>query len=394
MPVRRFVLVFPTRGVDAYDAIERTETDCRRENGDEAEQRPPAQSVHTKKQQAATREKPNACVVGSDVGFHDVGEFPRVYPPWSGVAAHLLAKAARGFLRRHSFRETLNPFSMPSFPLVDSHVHLWDPERLRYGWLAGVPALNRSQRPEEYRLACGPVAVAKFVFVQCECDPTQSQAEVDWVTGVAAEEPRLRGIVAQAALEYGSAIKPALERLAANPLVKGVRRLLQEEKDDAFCVRPEFVRGVQLLARHGLSFDLCIYHRQLSSVIKLVRQCPDVRFVLDHIGKPDIKSGALDPWRAELRELAQLENVGCKLSGLVTEADWSAWTPADLRPYLDHAVDCFGVDRVMFGSDWPVCAQATDYARWVATLDNALRGCSMDELHRVYVRNAEAFYRL
>jgi len=107
-----------------------------------------------------------------------------------------LAKAAHGFLGRHSFQETLNPFSMPSFPLVDSHVHLWDPERLRYGWLAGVPALNRSQRPEEYRLARGPVAVAKFVFVQCECDPTQSQAEVDWVTDVAAEEPRLRGIVA------------------------------------------------------------------------------------------------------------------------------------------------------------------------------------------------------
>ena len=283
---------------------------------------------------------------------------------------------------------------MPSFPLVDSHVHLWDPDRLRYTWLAGVPALNRAHRIEDYRRSCGSVAVAKIVFVQCECDPTQSQAEADWVSEVAAAEPRLRGIVAQAALENGSAIEPDLERLAANPLVKGIRRLIQEEKDDAFCVRPEFVRGVQLLPRHGLSFDLCIYHRQLSNVIKLVRQCPDVRFVLDHIGKPDIKSGTLDPWRAGMRELAQLENVCCKVSGLVTEADWLAWTPADLRPYLDHAVDCFGVDRVMFGSDWPVCAQATNYPRWVATLDDALRGWSPDELHRFYVRNAEAFYRL
>jgi len=294
----------------------------------------------------------------------------------------------------HSFRETLNPFSMPSFPLVDSHVHLWNPERLRYAWLAGVPALHRPFRPEDYRQACGPVAVAKFVFVQCECDPAQSQAEADWVTELAAAEPRLRGIVAQAALENGQAVEPALARLAANPWVKGIRRLLQEEKDNAFCLRPEFVRGVQLLARHGFSFDLCIYHRQLGSVIKLVRQCPDVRFVLDHIGKPDIKAGTLDPWRAELRELSRLENVCCKLSGLVTEADWSAWTPSDLRPFLAHAIDCFGLDRVMFGSDWPVSAQATDYPRWVATVDEALGGLTPDELHRFYVRNAEAFYRI
>jgi L-fuconolactonase len=283
---------------------------------------------------------------------------------------------------------------MPSFPLVDTHVHLWDPERLRYPWLAGVPALNRSHRVEDYRRACGQVAVAKFVFVQCECDAAQSQAEADWVTELAATEPRLGGIVAQAALESGPAVEPALARLAANPLVKGIRRLIQEEKDDAFCVRPEFIRGMQLLPRHGLSFDLCVYHRQLANVIKLVRQCPEVRFVLDHIGKPAIKAGQLDPWRADLRELSRMDNVWCKLSGLVTEADWAGWIPADLRPYLDHAVDCFGADRVMFGSDWPVSAQAADYARWVAVLDDALGGASADELHRIYVRNAEAFYRL
>jgi L-fuconolactonase len=283
---------------------------------------------------------------------------------------------------------------MPSYPLVDTHVHLWDPDRLRYGWLAGVPALNRRHGIEEYHRACGPVAVAKFVFVQCECDPAQSQAEADWVTDVAALEPRLRGIVAQAALEKGTAIEPALVQLAANPLVKGIRRLIQEEKDDAFCVRPEFVRGVQLLSRYGFSFDLCIYHRQLANVISLVRQCPGVRFVLDHLGKPDLKAGTLDPWRAELRELSRLENIWCKLSGLTTEADWAGWTPADLRPSLDHAIDCFGFDRVMFGSDWPVSSQATDYRRWVATLDEVLGGCSADELHRFYVRNAEAFYRI
>ena len=233
-----------------------------------------------------------------------------------------------------------------------------------------------------------------MVFVQCECDPPQFQAEAEWVTDVASTEPRIKGIVAWAPLEKGDAAEADLVRLGANPLVKGIRRIIQFESDIAFCLRPEFVRGVQLLHGHGMSFDICINHLQLANTIRLVSQCPDVRFVLDHIGKPDIKAGLLDPWRAELRELARMENVSCKLSGLATEADHAKWTPADLRPYIDHVVDCFGFDRVMFGGDWPVSTQATDYPRWVATVDEALRGCSSVELEKVYVRNAEAFYRI
>jgi L-fuconolactonase len=283
---------------------------------------------------------------------------------------------------------------MPNFPIVDTHLHIWDLGRLRYPWLASVPLLNRNHSIEDYRRACGPVQVAKMVFVQCECDPALSQAEADWVAEVARTEPRIRGIVAQAPLEKGDAVNDALAKLAAVPLVRGVRRLIQSEADDAFCLRPGFVRGVQALHAHGLSFDICIFHRQLANAIKLVRQCPDVPFVLDHIGKPAIKAGKLDPWRAELRELSKLENVWCKLSGLVTEADHAKWKPADLKPYIDHVVECFGFDRVMFGGDWPVSTQASDYPRWVATLDEALNGCSRDELHRLYVRNAEDFYRV
>jgi L-fuconolactonase len=119
-----------------------------------------------------------------------------------------------------------------------------------------------------------------------------------------------------------------------------------------------------------------------------------VRFVLDHVGKPDIKAGQLDPWRAELRKLSRIENVWCQMSGLVTEADHAKWKPADLKPYIDHVMECFGSNRVMFGGDWPVSTPASDYPRWVATLDDALRGCPPDELHRVYARNAESFYRI
>ncbi len=283
---------------------------------------------------------------------------------------------------------------MPSFPIVDTHLHLWDLKRLRYPWLVNVPMLNRDHLIDEYRQACGPVQVAKMVFLQCEADFALFQEEADWVTEVARVDPRIRGIVPWAPLEKGDAAEADLARLAANPLIKGIRRIIQFEADQEFCLQPGFVRGVQLLPRHGLSFDLCINHKQLANTLKLVKQCPNVKFIMDHIAKPDIKAGLLDPWRAELRELATFPNVWCKLSGLVTEADCAKWTPADLQPYIDHVVDCFGFGRVIFGGDWPVSTQATDYPRWVKTLDAALKGASPDELHQLYVRNAESFYRV
>lgn len=283
---------------------------------------------------------------------------------------------------------------MPSFPLVDSHVHLWDPARLPYAWLAGEPRLNRRHGPEEFRAACGPVAVGKMVFVECGCDRARSFSEAEWVTGIVTAEPRIQGIVAHASLEKGDAVEADLARLATLPLVKGVRRLLQSEKDDAYCLRPDFVRGVRLLPRFGFSFDVCIFHRQLAGVIALARQCPEVRFVLDHLGKPGIRAGLIDPWRAELRMLAALPNVACKLSGLATEADHAAWTPAQLRPYIEHALACFGPDRLMFGGDWPVSTLATDYPRWVATVDETLAGLTEAERRRIFTGNAEAFYRI
>lgn len=283
---------------------------------------------------------------------------------------------------------------MPTFPIVDTHLHIWDLSRLSYPWLAGVPMLNKDHLIADYRRACGAVQVAKMVFLQCECTPAQFQAEADWVTEVAQADPRIRGIVPWAPLEKGEGARADLARLAANPLIKGIRRIIQFEADPAFCLRPDFVRGVQLLPEYGLSFDLCINHTQLANTIRLVRQCPEVKFVLDHIAKPDIKAGRLDPWRAELRELAQLPNVSCKLSGLVTEADHAAWTPAQLQPYIDHVIACFGWDRVMFGGDWPVSTQASDYPRWVDTLDAALKGATPEQLRKVYVTNAEAFYRI
>jgi L-fuconolactonase len=283
---------------------------------------------------------------------------------------------------------------MPDFPIVDTHLHVWDPNQLDYPWLAPIPLLNEAYLLSDYDRACGPVVVEKMVFVQAEVAFAQFREETAWVTSLAEQDPRLQGIVSWAPLENGDAVRPDLEQLAANPLVKGIRRIIQFEPDLAFCLRPEFVQGVQALPDYGLSFDICIDHRHLANTIALVRQCPNVQFILDHIGKPDIAQQLLNPWAKELRELAGFANVWCKMSGLVTEADHANWQREDLRLYIDHVLACFGLDRVMFGGDFPVLLQASPYPRWVETLEWALAGYSQDEMRRLFRDNAIAFYRL
>ncbi len=205
---------------------------------------------------------------------------------------------------------------------------------------------------------------------------------------------RLQGIVAYAPVEYGEQCRSYLQALVTHgPLIKGVRRLLQGEADTDFCLRPGFVRGVQLLAEFGLSFDICIRHHQLAAATELVRRCPDVSFILDHIAKPDIENKQLEPWRAQIAELAALPNVMCKVSGVVTEAG-SQWTKDDIAPYVGHVLDVFGEDRVAFGSDWPVVLEASEYRRWVATLDALTTDLSLGARQKLWAENARRFYRL
>ena len=282
---------------------------------------------------------------------------------------------------------------MASIPVVDSHLHLWDPGRLKYPWHKDVPALNRKFLPQDYKRAHGNIEVKRMVFVQCEVDRDQSSDEVAFVTELAAAEPRIQGIVAFAPLENGLAAKEDLASLARNTLVKGIRRLIQSE-DDGFCLQPKFIEGVQMLPDFGFTFDICIYHSQLADAIKMVKRCPKVKFVLDHIGKPDIKSGTIEPWKSELKELASLENVHCKLSGLITEADHRSWKPQDLEPYLVQAIECFGHDRLMFGGDWPVSTLAGSWQQWHAALGNHLATDSETDQLKVFHDNASSFYRL
>jgi L-fuconolactonase len=278
-------------------------------------------------------------------------------------------------------------------PIVDSHIHFWNPRNLPYPWLAGMPPLNRAFLPPNLAAEAAAVSLEKIVFVQADCLPAHGFNEAVWVSSLIEAEPRIAAIVAFAPLEQGQAVRAELARLAALPPVKGIRRLIQAE-EPGFCRQPDFVRGVQLLPEFGFSFDICIFHRQLGDVLQLVAQCPQVSFVLDHLGKPGVKAGLREPWRTEISRLAAFPNVSCKLSGLVTEADWTRWTPEQLQPYIDHILAAFGPERVMYGGDWPVSRLATSYQGWIDTLTTATAGLSSQDSHKLFYQNAADFYRL
>ena len=284
---------------------------------------------------------------------------------------------------------------MPEFPIVDAHLHLWDPQHFEIPWLAGNSTLNQRYAPAEYAAHAEGIAVEALVYLEVDVNPHYALLEPGWVAARAQEDPRIKAIVAHAPVEYGDHTRSFLDALVATtPLVRGVRRLLQGEKEVDFCLRPDFVRGVQLLTEYDLSFDICIYHPQLAAATELVRRCPQVNFILDHLGKPNIKDHALEPWRAQMRELAALPNVICKVSGAVTEADPEHWTADDLRPYVEHAIEVFGEDRVAFGGDWPVVLMASSYRRWVETLDELTSGLGDAARRKLWAENAKRFYRI
>lgn len=283
---------------------------------------------------------------------------------------------------------------MPSFPIVDSHVHLYDPQRFSYPWMDNVPQLKTKHESAEYDAARDGVEVDRIVFLEVDVHPDQRIAEAAYIQELAEADPRIQGIVASAAVEKGAAVREEIEPMLANPGMRGIRRLIQGEKDVEFCARPGFVEGVKLLAEYGLSFDLCIFHFQFEAMLRLVKACPDVRFVLDHIGKPGIREGLRDPWMNHMRELARMPNTWCKISGVNTEADHANWTRSDIEPYVAHSIECFGFDRCMFGGDWPVVELASPYRRWVDTLDAILAGSTEEELRKLYRDTAIGFYRL
>jgi L-fuconolactonase len=279
--------------------------------------------------------------------------------------------------------------------MVDSHVHLWDPQRFRMRWIEDNPTLRRRFELGEYAEHTDGLPIEGMVYVQVDVTDTYGLLEARWAAEQANRDPRLKGIVAWAPIEDGAIAGTYLDALVTiGPLIKGVRRLIQAEADPEFHVRPDFLSGLRLLPKYGLSFDICIRSDQLARSIEMVRACPETQFVLDHLGKPEVKERRLEPWRSQIEELASLPNVVCKVSGLVTEADHTAWTTADVEPYVAHVLAMFGEDRVLFGGDWPVVTEAATYKQWVATLAQLTSPRSTEANRKLWAGNARKVYRL
>lgn len=284
---------------------------------------------------------------------------------------------------------------MKAIPIIDTHLHLWDPEVIHYPWLKDVPAINSPHLITDYRKATEGINIEKMVFLQCEADFSQYLDEVKWVSQIAqTEDPRIKSITAWAPLEKGDAAQEDIERLKDYPLVNGIRRIIQFEEDDTFCLRQDFIKGVQLLEKCGWNFEICIKgDRQFENVLSLVRQTPNVPFILNHIGKPFIAEGIVSPWKEYLAQLAEFPNTTCKVSGLMNEAG-KDWTYGDLMPYLDIVFEQFTIDRVFFGGDWPVCTLNGTYARWYEVITRYLEAFSDEEQMKFFNANARSVYKL
>ncbi len=285
---------------------------------------------------------------------------------------------------------------MPTFPLIDAHVHLWDPDNVRMTWIDKNETLNKKYLPPEYREHTAGIEIEGFVYLETGVEPHYAFYEARWAAlEVAKTEPKLKGIVAAAPTEYGLKVRSYLKALTEiSPLIKGIRRITQGEKDPEFCLQEDFVKGTQLLPEFGLSCDLCMNFRQLGPTVELVKKCPKTQFVVDHIAKPNIKQHQLDPWREEMRAMAALPNTVCKVSGVLTEADSDHRTVTDLRPYIEHVLDVFGEDRVLFGGDWPVLLLAGTYPGWVQVLDEITAKWTDAAKRKLWNTNAKRFYRL
>jgi predicted TIM-barrel fold metal-dependent hydrolase len=290
--------------------------------------------------------------------------------------------------------------------IIDTHQHLWDLDQFSYSWTPSQPALNRSFRLSDYYEATRGLTIAKSVHVEADVDEDFMLEETLHVLSLAkSDDNPIAGVVAAARPEYDD-FPEYIERIAGQRLLKGVRRILHTEPNH-LSATTTFVENVKSLEDYGLTFDVCVLARQLSQAINLVKRCPKVDFILDHCGNPnlrsDVEEGEFDKWREHLREIASLPNVVCKISGIVVNTDLTdpagqasqqGWTAETLRPAVEHVIACFGWDRVMFGSDWPVCVLASSFKQWVETLSFLTQDAGPENQRKLFYDNAVRVYRL
>lgn len=273
--------------------------------------------------------------------------------------------------------------------IVDTHCHLIYRDRLRYPWLAGVPALNHDFTLDDYLPQARAAGITDILHMEVDVAEEDLAAEAAFTAGIG------RGVVGTIAgcRPEAEGFAAFVARVAADRRVRGFRRVLHTQPD-GLAEEPRFLENLRALSGTGLTFDFCVLPRQIPTALKLARACPDVQFVLDHCGVPNVKDGEMTPWRENVRAIADLPNVACKLSGIVAYADPAGWTVEHLRPYASHVLDSFGTERVVWGSDWPVCTRTADLGRWMAATQDLLSGLAEGERANILGLNALRIYRL
>ena len=271
---------------------------------------------------------------------------------------------------------------------IDSHQHFWRYDARRDGWITdSMSVLKRDFLPEELEGECNANGIDATIAVQAD----QSEAETLFLLKLAEGNERIAGVVGWVDLRSPS-VEDRLRFFAKFEKLCGFRHIVQAEPDDRFLVSKDFTRGIARLGEFGFTYDILIYPRQLTAAIELVSQFPEQRFVVDHMAKPEIKTGSREPWAKQMRIIAQNSNVHCKLSGLVTEADWHDWKPEDMIPYLDVVFEAFGPDRLLFGSDWPVCLLAASYRQVKKLIESYVEVHAAEHKQKIFGGNAMRFY--
>ena len=273
---------------------------------------------------------------------------------------------------------------------IDAHHHLWQYQTTDYGWIDdNMTGLKRDFLPADLEKELHAAGIDGTVTVQAR----QTSGETSWLLDMAARSPFIRGVVGWAPIASEN-FPAVLERLCTQERLKGLRHVIQDEPDDNFILGEKFNTGISRLKDTSLVYDILIFEKHLPATIEFVDRHPHQVFVLDHVAKPKIRDRVMDPWRAHIAELARRENVYCKISGMVTEANWLSWSKEDLWPYLEVVLESFRPERLMAGSDWPVCLLASSYGNWFKTLHELLGEFSITERDQMFGLTASHVYRL
>lgn len=273
---------------------------------------------------------------------------------------------------------------------IDTHQHFWKYNEKNCAWMdERMDVLKHDFLPRHLKKEIQAAGIDGVISVQAR----QSIQETEWLLKLADQESFIKGVTGWIPL-HSPELRKELERLRSQEKLKAVRHVLQDEPDEAYMLRKDFNRGIRQLKEFGLVYEILIFERHLPNTIEFVDRHPDQVFVVDHIAKPRIREKLLSPWSQNIRELAKRENVSCKLSGMVTEADWENWKPSDLSPYLDVVLQAFGTDRLMVGSDWPVCLLAGTYKHVLEVVSDFIGKLSSDEQELIWAKNSQRVYKL